>query len=164
MKISTSLFTAIFISAFVVPLQVFAAQDASLGNAYPNVCVGASIEREEIGGTRFPVAPKYKHLNWLGQLFTADDCGAARLAEFYTGEDASYDIGSTIWLKNKPNQHLRRLLKAIGYSCKEGDEKSCTYWSTGWGSGEVNKTSVYKLLLLKAYKSKIKQDDCLNCG
>lgn len=157
MKISTLLFIAIFIGAFMVPSQVFAAQDVFLGNVYPNVCVGAPIEREEIGGTRYPVAPKYKHLNWLGQLFTADDCGAARLAEFYSGEDASYDLGSTIWLKQKPNQYLRRLLKAIGYSCKEGNEKSCTYWS-------LDKTSLYKLLLLKAYHAKIKQDDCLSCG
>ena len=151
------LFIAIFSIALLLPLQAFAAQDAFLGNAYPNVCVGNPIEREEIGGTRFPVAPKYKHLNWLGQLFTADDCGEARLAEFYSGEDASYELGSTVWLKKKPNQQLRRLLKAVGYNCKEGDEKSCTYWS-------VNQTSVYKLLLLKAYKSKIKQDDCVSCG
>ncbi len=157
MKISTPLFIAIFISAFMLPFQVFAAQDAFLGNAYPNVCVGASIEREEIGGTRFPIAPKYKHLNWLGQLFTADDCGEARLNAFFTGENAPYGLGSTVWLKKKPDQQLRRLLKVIGYSPKEGDEKVSTYWS-------LDKTSVYKLLLLKAYSSKIKQDDCVSCG
>lgn len=66
----------------IFPLQVFAVADAFEGSAYPNVCVGAPIEREEIGGTRFPVAPKYKHLNWLGQLFTADDCGEERLGNF----------------------------------------------------------------------------------
>lgn len=160
MRLITSFLVAVLFSFLIFPMQVFAAKDAFLGDEYPNVCLGVAIEREEIGGTRFPIAPKYKHLNWLGQLFTADDCGEARLKEFYDGEDAAYELGSTISLKNKPSQQFRRLLKSIGYSCnKKMDEKSCTNW------GVLNEdTVIYKFLLLKSYKNKIKGDDCVNCG
>lgn len=159
MKTSFYIFIIISLISAFVPLQAFAAQDAFAGNTYPNVCIGTKIALGDMGGSRFPVTKKYKHLKWLGQLFTADDCGETRLNEFYTSETASYELGSTIWLKKKPTQYFRRLLKTVGYTCKEGQEKTCTYWST-----DMDAVQTYKLLLLKSYSNKIKQDDCLNCG
>ncbi|MEK7524202.1 MAG: hypothetical protein AAB588_04205 [Patescibacteria group bacterium] len=144
----------------IFPLQVFAVADAFEGSAYPNVCVGAPIEREEIGGTRFPVAPKYKHLNWLGQLFTADDCGEERLGEFFGSEDETYPLGSILRLKKsaKNDKQLRRTLKILGFSCNEGNEKGCLYWNFS------DSLPVYKILLLKPYAKKMQQDDCVHCG
>lgn len=156
---TAAMFSLVILAIALFPASaVFAAADAFQGDAYPNVCAAVTIEREEIGGTRFPIHPQYKHLPWLGQVFTADRCGETRLGERYFGDDGTYTHGSTIWLKRAPTKYLRRLLWTVGYELISVDPDGVETWRL---EGEV---PVYKLLLLKPYASKMEQDDCVHCG
>ena len=112
-----------------------------------------------IGGEYYPVDPKYGNLNWLGQLFTADDCGGERVKELMMVNGDNYTFGSAIWLKDNPSQSLINILKSIGYTCGETtNENICKKW-------ELNETvKVKDLLKLKPYYEEFQSDDCRNCG
>lgn len=147
---------SIVLGILLLPLQASAVADAYVPKEVPNVCAASKISRGDIGGYRYPVAPKYKKLPWLGQIFTADNCGEMVFGERFDGEDSMYQWGSAITLRRRPNTNLRRILKVIGY--EEITTSSNSYYSL---SGEVQ---YYKLLLLKPYYSTIKTDDCVDCG
>ena len=153
MKKIMLLVAVFFASAFLLSAYDLAATKPVLNEA----CSGGRIT-DESGGGSYPISSKYKSTHWLGQIFTADDCGNARLQTLFGGEDGIYSDGSTIWLKSKPTTALRRVLQVIGYTCAAGAAGQCTEWST---NGNL---SILKILLLKPYYKSFKQDDCVNCG
>ena len=111
----------------------------------------------DIGRDVFPIAESYKDLPFLGQIFTADDCGPARLNDVVGGPDAAYKLGSALWLKKPASPGLVEVLQSIGFVCGSSEE--------GCLKMELTQTvSVKELLKLKPFASEFKQDDCRNCG
>ena len=113
----------------------------------------------DAGAVVYPIDEKYGDLNYLGQLFTAADCGEERLAEF-TGGNETYGLGSTIWLNTVPSEGFLEVLLATGYECNENTDSSATC-STWRLDGEV---PVVTILTLEGFVGEIKMDDCVNCG
>lgn len=121
-------------------------------------CTG-STESDGIGGTEYPVDPKYQHLKTLGPIFTASNCDASRIREVVGGNGVDYDLGSVIYLSANPTQSFVTTLKSIGFVCSSSDpELSCKHW-------ELSKTvRIQSILQLIPYTDLIKSDDCYNCG
>lgn len=126
----------------------------SIANQPKPYCTG-SIPRE-IGDVVYPVDPKYGKLNWLAQIFTANDCGPERLKEV-AGDN--FDIGSELKLRSVPKQDLINVLKEIGYVCiNTQTSTSCTEW-------RLNKSvEVKEVLKLQPFADFIEYDGCSNCG
>ncbi len=124
-------------------------------NSKPTTYCTGSIPRE-IGDVVYPVDPKYGKLNWLGQIFTANDCGAERLKEV-AGDN--FDVGSSLKLKTVPKQDFISVLTEIGYVCSNSQSASnCTEW-------QLNKSvKVKDVLKLQPFASFIEYDGCINCG
>lgn len=75
------------------------------------------------GRTRMPIAPKYGNLDILGQIFTAADCGEARLGQITWLEDSpkggqQYSFGLNINLKNPASPELLAQLLILGFDCE----------------------------------------------
>ena len=113
----------------------------------------------EIGRDVYPIADKYKQLQFLGQLFTASDCGTERLNKIFGVRDGQYTQGATITLKAPPSAQFLATLKAVGFICSEKKtESQCSQW-------QLEKSiNVQEILKLKPFADKIKQDDCYICG
>lgn len=102
-----------------------------------------------------PIFPEYKHLPFLGQIFTADDCSSERLSTLFGGLYAKYSIGSHVYLTNDAPDQVREVLPSIGYEC--GSE-ACQNWEL-W-----NPVHIKDILRLKPYSRYFTGDDCLKCG
>lgn len=117
------------------------------------------ISETGIGGYYYPVNSKYGELKWLGQLFTADDCGGERIKGLMMVDGDNYTFGSAIWLKDNPSISLINTLKSIGFVCEEStNEDTCKKWILD----KVAKTK--ELLKLKPYYNQLLNDDCRICG
>ena len=113
----------------------------------------------EIGSDIYPIAEKYKHLQFLGQIFTASNCGDERLNKIFGVRNREYSMGSSISLKNNPSEQLINDLKSIGFKCgDELEDKSCKSWEL-W-----EKVKIKDLLKLEPYYNDFERDDCRNCG
>lgn len=114
-------------------------------------------EVSENGAILYPVHPKYGNLNFLGRLFTANDCSEVRLKEVMRTDD--YELGSTVWLKSNPSNEFIKVLSAIGYVCSERiAQNSCKKW-------RLEKTvKIEEILRLLPYVELIENDDCIYCG
>src|SRR3990167_2174642 len=124
-----------------------------------NVCKDPA-RLSDIGGSVYPVSQKYAHTGWIGQVFTADDCGLRRLEEIFGGLDGKYGWGSTLWLKSNPSSGLLRVLMGLGYTCKDQNANSnqCQEWSL------AKEIIIRDLLKLKPFVEEMKDDDCVLCG
>src|SRR3989338_3927301 len=125
------------------------------------LCTDAPTTTEN-GRLAYPMHPKYFNLTFLGELFTADDCGAKRFNAIYTSKDAQYTIASTIELfrDKNPDEKLRNVFASVGYSCAEegAADAACTAW-------KIEKTAaIGSLLALKPHYEMFKSDECVGCG
>ncbi|MCK5123274.1 MAG: hypothetical protein KAQ87_03970 [Candidatus Pacebacteria bacterium] len=113
-----------------------------------------------IGGNVYPIDLKYKKLHFLGQLFTAADCGQERLSQIDGVDGENYILGPRIVLKNNPSQELVNVFKSIGFNCcdKVLDDE-CKEWSHDNYSIKIS-----ELLKLEPYHKNFNRDDCINCG
>ena len=113
-----------------------------------------------IGGNVYPIDLKYKKLHFLGQLFTAANCGQERLNQLDGVNGEYYTLGPTINLKNNPSQELVNVFKSIGFDCydKLSDNK-CKKWSL-----DNKLIKISELLKLEPYHNNFSSDDCVNCG
>ncbi len=113
-----------------------------------------------IGSDVYPINPKYKNLHFLGQLFTAADCGPERLSQIWGVDGENYTLGPRIILKNNPSKELIDVFKSIGFDCcdKVSDSK-CKQWSHDNYSIKIS-----ELLKLEPYHNDFSSDDCANCG
>ena len=114
----------------------------------------------DMGSAIFPIAEKYKNINFLGQLFTAYDCGEKRMNEFFSIKEKKYILGSTLWLSTNPPEKLVNTFKQIGYVCVEDKsvESSCKKWRLN------DEVDIDKIIKLKEFIKYIELDDCVNCG
>lgn len=118
----------------------------------------------EIGSEVYPInIEKYGDIGFLGELFTADDCGLARMLKIFGVDGANYTIGSDIELKNPPSKELLSLIQSIGFTkgntCTNiKNINDCKHWT-------LEKTvPVKEILKLKPYAKEIYRCDCVNCG
>lgn len=119
------------------------------------VCNG-DAKKDDKGRLSFPVAKKYEAVKYLGQLFTAKQCGNERLAQVPGVTGNMYNIGSTLFLQNDASPELLNTLKNIGYSCVE-NKASCKQW------GLNVPVKVSELLLLEPFVENFREDDCREC-
>ncbi|MFC1788175.1 hypothetical protein ACFLZY_03070 [Patescibacteria group bacterium] len=112
-----------------------------------------------IGRDILPIADAYSHLDFLGQIFTAADCGQDRINQVFGVENGLYSIGSRIFLRSKPDTILINVLHKIGYSCSAtGFDADCQEWQL------TESVNVNLLLELEPFSENISGDDCVNCG
>jgi hypothetical protein len=112
-----------------------------------------------IGREVYPIDERYDGLHFLGQLFTAARCSDRRARSLWEVKDDIYILGSTINLKEPPNEDMTKTLRWIGFICDEGvGDGVCTRWEL---NGEVPYES---LLYLEPFHEMIEIDDCRNCG
>ena len=120
-----------------------------------NLCEGFS---EEPGiGESYPIAEKYSHLAFLGELFTASDCSAERVLEINQGS-AERKNGIRLLLKTVPSDKFRVVLENVGFSCENNQTASCTEWDF------ERPIKLQELLKLKPFADEISVDDCIICG
>lgn len=113
----------------------------------------------EIGRQVYPIDTQYKNIHFLGQIFTAYNCGEKRLNKIFGVEENNYTLGSAIWLISNPSQSLINILKSIGFTCDENMlDENCKKWEL-W---EIIK--VGDLIKLEPYYENFEMDDCINCG
>jgi len=113
----------------------------------------------EIGSGVHPIDAKYGDLYFLGQLFTAARCGQGRVNELWGIRDGMYVVGSTISLKEPPDEEMTSVLRWIGFTCDEGiGDGVCTRWEL------TDEVPYENLLYLEPFHNRIEADDCRNCG
>lgn len=115
----------------------------------------------DIGRTVHPISEKYSHLKFLGQIFTADDCGGEYMDDIWGVDGGMYTSG--VYLKSKGNTTgnvAADLLVRMGFECdKEYDSPGdCIDWTF---SGPI---SIDGLMQLKEFASEFERDDCISCG
>ncbi len=113
-----------------------------------------------IGSSVYPIDLKYKKLHFLGQLFTAADCGQERLSQIDGVDGDNYTLGSAINLKNNPSQELVNVFKSIGFNCYDKlSDNECKKWTL-----DNKLIKISELLKLEPYHNDFSSDDCVNCG
>ncbi len=113
----------------------------------------------DAGSDVFPIDPKYKGIKFLGQLFTAFNCGSERVGKIFGVDGNNYTLGSAIWLKNNPSQSLISTFKSIGFKCSEEvSDVSCKKWEL------LDSVRVDDIIKLEPYSENFEADDCRNCG
>lgn len=124
----------------------------------PSLCA-ANPTTTEAGSEVYPIDQKYKNFQFLGQLFTAYECGQERISKIFGVEGENYTLGSSVWLKGNPSQALIGVFKSIGYVCKDNNtEENCKNWELR------NTVKVNSLMKLEPFYENFKSDDCTNCG
>lgn len=120
--------------------------------------------KSDTGEPRFPVDIKYRHLPYLGELFTASACGDERIAELSSVKNGIYTLGSKIYidewfLDQFEDQSLKvELLLNTGYHCDEELISQCKQWSLN------TYVEADKLVELESLYYMIEKDECVNCN
>lgn len=113
----------------------------------------------DIGRDIYPIEIKYINLGFLGQIFTAYDCGPERIDQIFGVEGTDYTLGSAIWLRENPNQSLIDIFKSIGFECsEETPDATCKAWEL------LDTVKVNDLMKLEPFYQNFEADDCQNCG
>jgi cell division protein FtsB len=118
----------------------------------------------EIGRDIYPInIKKYGDIGFLGELFTADDCGSAQVSKIFGVSGNNYTLWPDIGLRSAPSKELLSVLQSIGFelgsTCSDSQNRNtCTHWS-------LKKTvPLSEILKLKPYAKEIKSSGCINCG
>jgi len=112
----------------------------------------------EIGSVVYPISDQYSHLHFLGQIFTAAECGQDRLAEVVDAiqpevyEDGEYGLGVNVILEGGVPSEVVQTLTSRGFQCVD---LQCQYEDT---------IQVNTLVELKEYAHYFERDDCIRCG
>lgn len=117
----------------------------------------------EIGRDIYPInIEKYGNIGFLGELFTADDCGQNRVSLIFGVDGDNYTLWPDIGLKDAPSKGLLSVLQLIGFepiNCDDSQNIStCKYWSL------KKIVPLDKILKLKPYAKEIESSGCINCG
>ncbi len=123
-----------------------------------NVCTAAPTATD-IGRDVYPIASEYDHLLFLGQLFTAYDCGSSRVNQLFGVDNGNYTLGSYIELQlpDAKNTDVATVLEDIGFVCMGGYDY-CDTWQLD------ESATVEDLIKIREYSNFIYRDDCVNCG
>lgn len=139
--------------------EVRAQRDAGKNNTARTWCADGPTKTDS--GDVYPIHPQYAGLTFLGQLFTADDCGAKRFNAIFTSHDTQYTLASAVTLFSDaaPDEKLKTVFSSIGYACaEENPGDACQTWT-------LEKTiAIGTLLALKPHYTLFESDTCTNCG
>ena len=120
--------------------------------------------KTEIGSLSFPIDIKYRHMPYLGEVFTAYECGPERVEELPNVSNGIYDFGSIVDLKGtyksqlgKDSQSIQKL-KDVGYVCANNSSSPCMQWLL---ESEVGADDLMKI---EPLYHMIERDDCVHCG
>ncbi len=114
--------------------------------ATENTLCSAGLDRDG----NYPISRTYSELGVLGQIFTADDCGAARLQQTWGGGGRQLSYESVLFLKENPSPTLISLLLDLGFVCYGTSENPCRRWQNEGLSHRID-----SLLGLKPYAASI---------
>ncbi len=111
------------------------------------------------GSMQYPIRTEFKHLGYLGELLTAEECTEKRLAEVSGGgKTARSGQFPSLKLAAQPTPIFRRYLEQAGFSCQMNVEAdACREW------GNFNTVSIGTLLGLRPYAHVIASFSCPNC-
>jgi hypothetical protein len=115
----------------------------------------------DIGFPRYPVSESYSHLSSsLGEIFTAYECGGARLENIWGVEDGAYILGLYIKIADKTSILFTNTLKSSGFICNERmpSWENCKDWVL------TEAIELKELLKLRNFSKDIIFSDCINCG
>lgn len=132
-------------------------QDSTTGQIVVDYCHGDGSLG--MGGSSFPVDMKYNNFGEVGVIFTADDCGKARMKEL---DWETYTNGVRVFLKSSPSDGLLQMFKSRGFvpgvKCVSQSERTCKAWEF------KEDISVSNLLKLKTFAQEFDYVDCIECG
>lgn len=120
-------------------------------------CTDKPVE-SDIGRLQYPIDVQYKHLTFLGEFFTAYNCGTSRLKSLPAVSGNEYTYGVTLWLESNPSEALIKRFKDLNFLCVTGEASTCKQWSN------ENSIDMYDLIKLETFHNEFIQDDCINCG
>ena len=128
-----------------------------------NLC-DAPPQISDMGREIYPTnIDKYGNIGYLGELFTADDCGPSRVSLLFGVTGNTYTIKPDLGLKNKPSTKLLKVLQGVGFvpgdTCKNIDIENCQHWTLF--NGQIPLTEILKL---KPFANEIESSGCTNCG
>jgi hypothetical protein len=115
------------------------------------------------GKSTYPInIEKYGSIGYLGELFTAFDCGQDRMAKIQGVKDGQYTIWPDIGLYDNPDPRLLNTLKEIGFhpagNCSAVQEPECKHWSL------KKNVPISEILKLIPFSGRIVSSGCLNCN
>lgn len=141
----------------MIPQNIEGENDIS-NKSVVDVCTAEPVTND-IGRKVYPIKSDYQHLSYLGELFTAADCGEARINQLSSVKKGNYTVGSSFTIDFYPAPELANAFWEIGFRCADAvDLSSCKKW-------ELNKVVPVKdLLKLQPYYREIESDDCVMCG
>lgn len=147
-----------FNSYSMFPVDISHAGNLSSLSSSSSLCTDPPTSTD-IGRDVYPIDPKYDHLPFLGQIFTAYDCGSDRVNQLFGMDNGNYTLGSYIELQlpDATDTDIDSVLEDIGYVCM-GGYTYCDVWQLE-GSVDVD-----DLIKLKGYAEVIYGEDCVNCG
>lgn len=117
-------------------------------------CELEPFEAQIVGSSVFPISPDYKHLIYLGQLFTAADCGEARLTQ-RAPDGLFWEQGLRIVLAAKASPGLEKELRTMNFQCIDA---GCIAWELR------TSITVQELLKLRPYAAEMVRDECAYCN
>ncbi len=112
----------------------------------------------DIGRLIFPVSEKYKY-SFLGELYTAIDCGGERVEQIFGVEGKFYTLGANMQLHHSPSKEFKDVLEQIGFICADRNDVECTHWRL-----EDSSVSIEDIIKLKPFSNEIQSVDCIHCG
>lgn len=113
----------------------------------------------DIGRDIYPIDPKYKNTQFLGQIFTAYKCSEERMSKIYGVKGDTYTLGSSVLLKNNPSPSLIATFTSLGFEC---DQKTADATCTRWETKKILK--IEDIMKLEPFSENFEVDDCINCG
>ena len=130
-----------------------------LGNVSWRTVVDECVDGPSESGD-FPIRPKFKHLGYLGEILTAEECTVKRLEQVAgakrTGRSGQYP---SLKLTEQPTPTLRRYLEQGGFACQS---RAVPDMCRDWGSPST--VSIETLLGLRTYADVIASFACPTCS
>ncbi len=123
-----------------------------------NVCTDDPIDSRIGGGTvSYPKKKEYAHLDYLGEVLTAHECGAERFQKAFDDEKTVVGPHPFIDLYAQPSSALRKLLTEQGYACYIEELFHCTKWE------HPSSVRISAFIKLRPYILELSGFSCPNC-
>ena len=128
------------------------------GACINDLCID-EFRKSDIGLEDHPIAAKYAHIKWLGQIFSSVGCDQERIEKIFGVTGDEFTIGLKVWTSLYSPDELKTTLKSIGFSCEdESSDSECLNWVN------YDSMKIEDLLKLEPFYESITNDDCRNCG
>lgn len=146
----------------IIALAIYTLLGAGCGGEVtsPPPCTSEPTE-SDIGTLMYPADSKYEKLGYLGQIFTALDCGDPERAKKVFGfEDNEYVAGVTlVWKKDGPSAEARAVLSKLGFA-----ETQAGIWTID-GSLTLQALEELRQLFQNPDElNNLQYADCIKCG